>query len=272
MAWQDGIRRLLLAVHAVDNLTEFVGMFGVKLNHTLCKLCLILLVEHIATAHAASHYVPKHVLSAYGLIVSLAHELAQYLHLLGWKSVFGAQSVHSHLRNTLQHLVAIASDVQLNAMLEVRVVVLEALLGSIAHGVEHKLHGCAEVFLVALKARAVNPMEADVGTVGSGPLGRVATFLAHTVEYGCLKLLRYLLLTRAQQYESDAERLRFGYLVVPPVAAVGVDVLPMLQSFYYVFVEGVLAIVLVLAVGVGSSPLLQTVQVLERGPVGKVVA
>ena len=115
-------------------------------------------------------------------------------------------------------------------------------------------------------------MQTDVGTVGSGPLGRVATFLAHTVEYGCLKLLRYLLLSRAQQYESDAERLRFGYLVVPPVAAVGVDVLPMLQSFYYVFVEGVLAIVLVLAVGVGSSPLLQTVQVLEWRPVGKVVA
>ena len=247
-------------------------MCRVEFNHALCKLSLILLVEHVATAHAASHYVPKHVLSAYGLIVSLAHELAQYLHLLGWKSVFGAQSVHSHLRNTLQHLVAIASDVQLNAMLEVRVVVLEALLCSIAHGVEHKLHGCAEVFLVAFKARTVNPMEADVGTVGSGPLGRVATFLAHTVEYGCLKLLRHLLLSGAQQYESDAERLRFGYLVVPPVAAVGVHVLPMLQSFYYVFVEGVLAIVLVLAVGVGSSPLLQTVQVLEWRPVGKVVA
>lgn len=157
-------------------------------------------------------------------------------------------------------------------MLEVRVVVLKALLCSIAHGVEHKLHGCAEVFLVALKARAVNPMQTDVCTVGTSPFGRVATLLAHTVEYGCLKLLRHLLLSRAQQYESDAERLRFGYLVIPPVAAVGVDVLPMLQSFYYVFIESVLAIVLVLAVGVGSSQLLQTVQVLERWPVGEVVA
>ena len=157
-------------------------------------------------------------------------------------------------------------------MLEVRVVVLEAFLCSVAHGVEHELHGCAEVFLVALKARTVNPMEADVGTVGTSPLGWIAAFLAHTVEYGCLKFVRHLLLSRAQQYESDAERLRFGYLVIPPVAAVGVDVLPMLQSFYYVFVESVLAIVLVLAVGVGCSPLLQTLKVLERWPVGKVVA
>ena len=152
MARLNGIRRLLLAVHAVDNLTEFVGMFGIKLNHTLCKLGLVLLVEHVATAHAASHNVPQHVLSAYGLIVSLAHELAQYLHLLGWKSVFGAQSVHSHLRNALQHLVAIASDVQLNAVLEVRVVVLETFLCGVAYWVEYELHGCAEVFLVALKA------------------------------------------------------------------------------------------------------------------------
>ena len=44
------------------------------------------------------------------------------------------------------------------------------------------------------------------------------------------------------------------------------------RNDYYVFVEGVLAIVLVLAVGVGSCPLLQTLKVLERWPVGEVVA
>ena len=119
MARLNGIRRLLLAVHAVDNLMEFVGMCRVEFNHTLCKLCLILLVEHVATAHAASHNVPKHVLSAYSLIVSLAHELAQNLYFVGRESILGAQCVHGHLRNALQHLVAIASDVQLNAVLEI---------------------------------------------------------------------------------------------------------------------------------------------------------
>ena len=115
-------------------------------------------------------------------------------------------------------------------------------------------------------------MQADVGAVGTCPLGRVASVGKHTLKDGSLKLLRHLLLSGAHLYEDDAERLRFGYLVIPPVAAVGIDILPMLQSLYYVFVESVLAVVLVLAVGVGCSPLLQTLKVLERWPVGEVVA
>ena len=266
------VRSRLLARQSVNYLLKLVGMSRVELNHPACKESLAALVEHIDTAHAAAHNVVQHILATYGWIVGLAHKSAQELHFVIVQGIACAESVHRNLRYTLQYLVAVASDVELGAVLKVGAVVLKALFCGIAYGVEHQLHSRLHILLVALKARAVYPVQADVGAVGTCPLGRVASVGKHTLKDGSLKLLRHLLLSGAHLYEDDAERLRFGYLVEPPVLAVGVAVLPELQCLYDVVGKRLVAVVLVLFVDVGSSPVLQAFEMLLRRPVGDVVA
>ena len=111
VARTDAIRRLLLAAQSCNNLLELISMFRVELNHTAGKKLFRTLVENVASAHASSHHIVEHVFSAYSRIISLAHELADNLHFLVRQGILGAESVHSHLRHSLENLIAITADI-----------------------------------------------------------------------------------------------------------------------------------------------------------------
>ena len=69
--------------------------------------------------------------SAYGLIISPAHEFAQNPYFFGTQCILSSLCVHGYLGDSFQNLITISADIKLYAMLEVRVVMLKTLFDGV---------------------------------------------------------------------------------------------------------------------------------------------
>ena len=149
----------------------------------------------------------------------MEHKLPYHLLLVSAERKLRARSISGYLRDALQNLVAIASDIELLSVLEKAAVTLKALACGVFYRLESQLHGTLEVGIVTLQGSTINPVEAQVCAVCTGPLGWIATVFAHVIEDVLLQLFGQMVLALSHLDEHHAERLRFSHLSVPPVGA-----------------------------------------------------
>ncbi len=225
------------------------------------------LVGDFGAAHATAQHVEQHVAAPDGGIIGFAHELAEQCQFLFGNGETGAAGVHGHLGDAFQDFVAVAADVKLPSVLEVRVVVLESLFGGIDNGIVDIVQSQGEVFFVLGKAGAVYPVQGNVCAVGSGPFGRMASVLAYSVQRLGFQFGRNLFLAGAQLYQHDAQALGFGNLVVPPVVAPRVPVVPVFKPFHYLVKESFVSIIAVSGSSISECKIIQSVYVQQWRPV-----
>ena len=245
-------------------------MFRVNLYHALCEKSFSTLIQDILSTHATTHHIEHHVFSTNSLIVSLTHESAHQLYFLFIHSKLGSDGIRSDLSYSLQYFITISTDVQLLTMLKKTVIVLETFFRSIADRTIHQLDSSLQVGFIFLQTRTINPVQSNIRSVGSGPFCRVSSILTYALQNSIFQFLRNQLLSYTHLHEKYTQLLRLRNLIIPPVRAIRVAHLPVLQAFYYLFVNSVITVICVIGICVGESEIAQTLHVYNRHPVSAV--
>ena len=88
----------------------------------------------------------------------MEHKLPYHLLLVSAERKLRARSISGYLRDALQNLVSIASDIELLSMLEEAAVTLKALACSVFYRLESQLHSTFQVGIVMLYGCTINPV------------------------------------------------------------------------------------------------------------------
>ena len=88
----------------------------------------------------------------------MEHKLSYHLLLVSAERKLRARSISGYLRDALQNLVTVASDIELLSMLNEAAVTLKALACGVFYRLESQLHGTFQVGIVTLHGSTVNPV------------------------------------------------------------------------------------------------------------------
>ena len=153
-------------------------------------------------------------------------------------------------------------------MLEITVVMLETFLCGIYDWIEDVVDGCFQVGFVLCQARTVDPVQGNVRAVGACPFSRVASCFLDAFQYFGFQVLWNLFFSNAHLDEQKTQFLWFRNLVVPPVVAFRIHVIPVLQSFDDFLIQVLVLVILVFGIGVCIHKVRQTFYMFDGCPVG----
>ena len=121
-------------------------------------------------SHTAPDVVERHVLATHTWQVAVTHKTADIIQIVALLGIGRADKIIGHFDGGCQHRTAIATGIELHAVLEIAVVALQPLSRIEFHREEKLVDGKIKVAFVFLERRAINPLQGNVHLVGTRTL------------------------------------------------------------------------------------------------------
>ena len=164
-SWYEG--GPLQALDSCDGILVFWGMVGIELCEAVEEWDDTCHIGGVGARDASAKGVVECIGATYDFEVGVTHELREDVELLRRDGVGGAAHHEGNGGDAVGERFAVAEDVELLAVLEQGVVVLDAFTGGTFERLIDLVDGEFKHLLVAKKACPVNPMRGDVDFVGA---------------------------------------------------------------------------------------------------------
>ena len=223
MEGRNAIIWLLAAFQAERGGVKFLCMCAVEVGHG-CGYRGETAAQHaVWKGHTAPDVVERHVLATHTWQVAVTHKTADIIQIVALLGIGRADKIIGHFDGGCQHRTAIATGIELHAVLEIAVVALQSLSRIEFHREKKLVDGKIKVAFVFLERRAINPLQGNVHFVGARTLrpaliGPFADALLPREDI-FFRCFRKLLLATAHQAENHTHLLRPTDFPIPPVGA-----------------------------------------------------
>ena len=167
MEGRNAIIRLLAAFQTERGGVKFLCMCAVEVGHSSGYRGETAAQHAVWKGHTAPDVVERHVLATHARQVAVAHKTADIVEIVALLGIGCADEIIGHFDGGCQDRTAIATGIELHAVLEIAVVALQSLSRIEFHREEKLVDGKIKVALVFLERRAINPLQGNVHLVGT---------------------------------------------------------------------------------------------------------
>ena len=170
MEGHNAIIRLLAAFQTERGGVKFLCMCAVEVGHSSGYRGETAAQHAVWKGHTTPDAVKRHVLATHAWQVAVTHKTADIIQIVALLGIGRADKIIGHFDGGCQHRTAIATGIELHAVLEIAVVALQSLSRIEFHREEKLVDGKIQVALVFLERRAINPLQGNVHLVGTRTL------------------------------------------------------------------------------------------------------
>ena len=167
---RNAIIRPFAAFQAERGGVKFLCMCAVEVGHSSGYRGETAAQHAVWKGHTAPDVVKRHVLASHARQVAVAHKSADIVEIVALLGIGRADKIISHFDGGCQHRTAIATGIELHAVLEIAVVALQSLSHIEFNWKKKLVDGEIKIAFVFLERRAINPLQGNVHLVGTRTL------------------------------------------------------------------------------------------------------